>query len=69
MKPLPVQTGVACNHAFEALCGGDEAQRFLDCRRDQRRIGNDASPRIGIVVKVQREHAHETRQRLDARHA
>ena len=56
---LAVQRHVARGGALEALRRRIEAQRFLDRRRDQRRIGNEPPPRVGIVVQIEREHAHE----------
>ncbi len=65
---LAVQFRLARDRALEALRRGVEAQRFLDRRRDQRGIGDEAAPRVGIVVQVEREHAHEARQRFHAGH-
>ncbi len=45
-----------------------KSKRFLDRLRDQRRIGNDTPPGVGIVVKIEGENAHEARQRFHARH-
>src|SRR6195256_5090721 len=54
--------------ALEALRRSIEAQRFLDRRLDQRRVGDHAAPRIGKIMQIEREHAHEARQRLDTSH-
>jgi hypothetical protein len=65
---LAVQGRVARGGALEALSRRIEAQRFLDRRRDQRRIRDKAAPGVGIVVQIEREHAHEARERFHAGH-
>ncbi len=54
MDRLAVQLDIARGNALETLRRGVEAKRFLDRRRDQGRIGNEAPPRVRRVVKVER---------------
>ena len=56
---LAVHGHIARGGALEALRRRIKAQRFLDRRRDQRRIGDEPPPRVRIVVQIEREHAHE----------
>lgn len=63
---LAVQRHVARQHALEALRRGVEAQRLLDRLRQQSGVVDDAPARVGKIGEVEREDAHEARQRLDA---
>src|SRR5215831_7855265 len=65
---FPVQLGLAHDRALETLRRGVEAQRLLDRRFDQRGVGDDAAARIGMIVQIEREHAHEARERFHSCH-
>jgi len=65
---LAVQLGLAHDRALETLRRGVEAQRLLDRRFDQLGVRDDAAARIGMIVQIEREHAHEARERFHSRH-
>ncbi len=56
---LSVQLRLAHDGALEALCRCVEAQRFFNCRRNEARLRDNTAAGIGIVVQIEREHAHE----------
>jgi hypothetical protein len=56
-----MERGLAHDDALEALRGGIEAQRLLDRLLGQGRVCDDATPCVGMIMQVEREHAHEAR--------
>src|SRR5262249_48576901 len=68
MHFLAVQLGLAHDRALETLRRSVKAQRLLDRRFDQCGIRDDATACIGMIVQVEREHAHEARERFHSRH-
>src|SRR5216684_2305758 len=63
-----VQRALAHDRALEALRRGVEAQRFLDRRLEQRKVRDNTGARLGMIVQIEREHAHEARKRFHPRH-
>src|SRR3954470_3400498 len=58
---LAMEGGLAHHDALEALRGGIEAQRLLYRLLGQSRVCDDATPCVGMIMQVEREHAHEAR--------
>jgi len=65
---LAVQCDLAHDGALETLRRGVDPQRLLDCRFDQRGVGDDPAPRVRIIVQIERKHAHEARERFHSCH-
>src|SRR5262245_59496781 len=38
------------------------------CRFNQRRVRDEAAARVGMIVQIEREHAHEARERFHSCH-
>src|ERR1700754_142671 len=56
-----MECDLAHDDALEALRGGVEAQRLLHRLIGQGRVCDDAAPGVGMIMQVEREHAHEAR--------